>query len=303
VAGKNGPPACVNDCPGLSIVTDGDSLACFAKCAVTHQCTSDCDQTTMDLLNSKKSNCGAAPPTPATPPDGNPNIPVPAFCNDIIGANAQEASLWAGFSRKRNLRSYNRKLLWEQFQTDVAGKNGPPACLSDCPGLERVIDADSIACFAVCTISNSCTSDCDQTTMDLLNSKKAGCVNGPKPPPPTPSPALVSPPNARSAVVLSKCMETCPGTDQMLQANLNCQAMKQWSSVLLGQSTAVDEDEGPAPVPILDSSPDARASWKSFTWERRKLLTEHSCLLTCRDDEKFGLNALAARQCDGSSHK
>lgn len=66
VSGKAGPPACLQDCQYLDKVTNSADLACFAKCAVTLDCVSDCSQDTMTFLNQKKATCGQAP-QPATP--------------------------------------------------------------------------------------------------------------------------------------------------------------------------------------------------------------------------------------------
>jgi len=252
VNSKNGPPACLNDCQGINTVTDQDSLACFSKCALTQSCISDCDQETINLLNSVQAECsagGAPPPTPAPVQD----TPLSEQCTAFVGSSSAASGSSFNWFSSRRLDIWN----------DVGAKSGPPACLNDCPGIGTVTDQPSLACFASCAVTHPCKNDCDDATLDLLNSKKDQCGASTAPiDSGTRSVAIVSDLNAADVAVLPSCLSKCNGFAAVLRATLNCQSLKQWAGITLIAS----------------------------------------CSSACRADDLRGLQSLSARSCDGSLH-
>merc|ERR1719453_132518 len=183
--GQAGPPPCISQCPGLSAVTTKPQLYCFAKAIANHPCKATCDSGVLNMLDRSAAQCitGGAPapvPAPAPAPITVPNLPQ---CSR--------------FQQSASPRSFSTTTLSVQGWT-VAGLNGPPACVSDCPGLSTVVDQPTLACFASCAVAHPCTQDCDQATRSMLASRQAPCDssnNGGTPPaaappaPPGPGPA------------------------------------------------------------------------------------------------------------------
>lgn len=96
VSAKNGPPACLLDCPGVNGVKTPVDLGCFATRMTTpnqHICLADCEQAPLDLLKNKAGPCDASN-DPTVAPSPGADFPRKHLCAAAC-TNANAASVLA----------------------------------------------------------------------------------------------------------------------------------------------------------------------------------------------------------------
>merc|ERR1719197_2228983 len=245
-------------------------------------------------------SCGTGNPTPPPTPTG----PVAPQCERFAGGSSQSQfadGAWGNldWTRSRHLRNGRARALrlqqWAGFVSEVTGAAGPPECVRDCPGIETVVDQPTLGCFAQCAVTHTCVSDCSQTIITLLNSKKANCgINRPPVTTPAPTPEPPHTPthaapdaSAVTPVLLPTCLAECAGAGAVIAATNTCAQTREWAAGLLGTTATSDNGDPWAGFGAVGAS-SSSAVWGRGLLDRGvgAVSQEASCIATCSAAEK-----------------
>lgn len=200
VGGQSDPPACLQDCRYIEKVADSNTLGCFAKCAVALPCVSDCAAPIVDMLNSKRADCGKSPDDPV-------RLKFDQFDGNSDGQITAQELL----------------PLVKNLGCSTCDKNGDSAILED----------DMLQLVAAMDTDGSGTINYDEF-IDWWRDQPT-----PTPAPATGElkHSFSSNRAATTVVVLPDCLSSCKGFEDVLNSRLNCAATKGWATLLTSTLT------------------------------------------------------------------